>query len=172
MSQSQKPPVLDAQGNGQSNQQTIRQLLSTIVDRSPISRLSELLDANMIVYMSGWKSTAGFLSWQQWVSFLRHSAKAKGLENLDLRIESIVAEDDIIHAKARWQAMKDGQLIESSYLACVDYQLSGGKVVTIWTHRANYAFIFGPWVTNTMYFGWLLLKMSFWTARQPSVKDG
>ena len=117
--------------------------------------------------MSGWKSTNGFLLWLQWVRFLRHSAKAKGLEDLDLSIESLVAEDDIIHAKARWQAMKDGNFIESNYLACVDYQLSASKVVTIWTHRANYAFIFGPWVTNSLYFGWLLLKMAFWAARQP-----
>lgn len=138
----------------------MRRLLKIIVGQSPMNTAAALLDDNVAAYMDGKKIARGVHAWRRWVLFLQHNA-AKKITDLSLDIKSINTDGDRVTVHACWCGQIAGVPAQSK-IGTVVYQINDGKIIAIWTHKANYVFIYGDNIVRTPFFYALLLRLMLW----------
>lgn len=150
----------------QSEQDIVRQLLQVISRELPLRTAQSLLADDLTAHMDGRVIGHGKQAWFKWVQFIHRNADKK-MTQLTIVIDHINRENDIFHVNARWRALING---EESYsdLATVSYQVRADKVINIWTHRANYVFIYGRRIADSrIAFYRLLFRLMLW--RPPTI---
>ncbi len=140
----------------------VQDLLRVISRQAPLQMADTLLSKRLAVHMDG-KSIGpgGPHAWHQWVSYL-HATADKKMSSLRIVVDEIVVEGDMVDVAAHWCGVIDG--VESrSDIGRVRYQVRDGQVASIWTHRANYVFIYGQRMADsTLAFYYLLWRVSRW----------
>ncbi len=137
----------------------VRRLLRGIAGELPLAAAAEMLDENVAAYMDGKIIGRGRGAWFRWVSFLQHNAAAQ-FSNFGMEIESMEEDGDVVRVRAKWRGDRNGKT-GFSKTGEVAYQIRSGKIVKIWTHRKNYAFIYGEKIAESRAAFWLLLLRLF-----------
>ncbi|MGU9950784.1 MAG: hypothetical protein ACNYPH_00410 [Gammaproteobacteria bacterium WSBS_2016_MAG_OTU1] len=152
-----------------SPSEVVRNLLQVISQQLPMSAADELLAENLQPHMDGKKIGHGKKSWFKWVQFLHENA-AKKVTALTIEIDSINEKGHLVEVQARWSGVHNGAKILSS-LGTVVYEVQDGKIINVWTHRANYTFIYGDaFANNPLAFYWVIMRLIVWTPPVDSIK--
>ena len=145
------------------SKEVVRRLLEVISRGRPMREAEELLNENVIARMDGRIVGHSRESWRRWVEFLHYNADKK-MTSLTIEVDNITRRDDVISVSAHWRGEIDGQA-QLSDAGTVAYRVHAGKICEIWTHRANYVFIYGEGVRSLPGFGWLLLRLLLWRGK-------
>lgn len=153
----------------------VRRLLGVVARRSPFDVAEAILSDTLVVYMDGRKLSTQKLSWFSWVRFLHRNADKKNISDLDISIDRISTEVSaeaetnaevnadacMVRVEASWHGVTDGRALTSS-MGAIKYRVVNGKVTEIHTHKANYIFIYGPRIENSLIFYSWVLRMMLW----------
>ena len=166
-----KAVAADITANPQTDSlQKIVYRLSQVLSRQlPLQEAEKLLDKNLVAYMDGKKVGEGKKMWYKWVQFLHYNA-AKKIEGLVVKIEKTEIQNNRITIYARWHGLINGKKAVSD-LGTVTYQVQNGKITNIWTHKANYVFIYGDSIKNSLGYYWVLLRLSLWNCPSAETSD-
>lgn len=144
-----------------SSVKIVSRLLQVISKQLPLKTAETLLDKNLSSYMDGKKVGSNKNSWFRWVQFLHYNLSKK-VSSPKIIIEEIKEKGKIIEVTAYWSGQVNSSTKKSS-LGKVTYQVQNSKIINIWTHRANYSFIYGKKIAaSKIYFYWIILKMLLW----------
>ena len=149
--------------NPGEDEQIVRRLLEVISRRRPMNEAAELLDVNVIAHMDGRIVGRSSGAWRRWVRFLHYNAD-KRMSSLTIEVDSVSRRDDVVSVAAHWRGEIDGQE-QLSDAGTVSYRVRDGKICEIWTHRANYVFIYGAKIKSIAGFGWVLLRLLLWRGK-------
>ena len=141
-------------------EEVVRALLDVVGTKRPIGAAKALLQEGLVCHMDGKRLSASREAWFCWVGYLHRTAK-KRVSRLELVLDRVKARGDRVEVWAFWQGEVDGRF-ERSRPGKVVYRVSRGRVAEIWTHKANYTFIYGPWVVNPLVFYFWVLRMMLW----------
>ncbi|MGI9296731.1 MAG: nuclear transport factor 2 family protein [Gammaproteobacteria bacterium] len=141
----------------ESAQEIVRRLAGVISRELPMAAARELLDENLCAYMDGKLIARGRAAWFRWVRFLHRHAD-KTMSGLALEIERMECAGDTVSVFARWRGEVGGET-KHSETGAVQYQIRGGKIIAVRTHKKNYVFIYGKNVATAPGFYWLLLRI-------------
>lgn len=132
---------------------TVSQLIEILAGRTPISHAPEIIAPDVVSHMDG-HTFSGISTWAKWLAYVRTQSR---VGPPDLETDRLVAnEDGTITAYGRWKGCKDGAPVLSPEV-WARYRVEDGKIVEIWTTRANYVFLLGPGVGTR--FGLLLVML-------------
>ena len=165
-----KAVAADITANPQTDslQKIVHRLSQVLSKELPLQEAEKLLDNNLVAYMNGKKVGEGKKLWYKWVQFLHYNA-AKKIEGLVVKIEKTEIQNSIT-IYARWHGLINGKKAVSD-LGTVTYQVQNGKITNIWTHKANYVFIYGDSIKNSLGFYWVLLRLSLWNCPSAETSD-
>jgi len=114
---------------------TVTCLAEVISGRRPLSEADHLLDRRVVAHLDGF-TARGRPAWRSWVEMLRRRAGPGGLDLIDLRTYSLP--DGRVVMTGAWRS--GGRVSEE---VSATYRLVGGRIVEIWTSRANYEHVLG-----------------------------
>ena len=143
-----------------SAKEVVCDLLRVISRELPFAVAEGLLDENLRAFMDGKLVGRGRDSWFRWVRFLHYNADQK-MSGLAIDIERMEVAGDVVSVFAKWRGDVGGKT-QFSETGEVRYQIRGGKIVRIWTHKKNYVFIYGANIVRRPMFYFLLLRLMFW----------
>jgi hypothetical protein len=135
----------------------VRSIFAIISREKEISQSANYINNDVEIYRDNLPEGQGLILWIRWVSFLHMIADRK-MQDLELREENMVVQDNTIEVLARWHGKKDGQCISSEDIH-VRYQIEEGRVSKIWSYTTNYTFIHGNSIMNKQIFKLLLLRL-------------
>ena len=119
---------------------TVSRLIEILAGRTPISRAPEIMAQDVVSHMDGF-TFRGINTWANWLSYVRTRSR---VGDPDLETDRLVTnQDGTITAYGRWKGRRDGEPVLSPEV-WARYRVVDGKIVEIWTTRANYVFILGP----------------------------
>ena len=138
---------------------TVSRLIEILAGRTPISQAPEIVAQDVVSHMDGY-TFRGINTWAKWLSYVRTRGR---VGSPDLETDRLVTnEDGTITAYGRWKARKDGEPVLSTEV-WARYRVMDGKVVEIWTTRANYVFILGPIMRTRVGLLLVMLRVFFWS---------
>jgi len=138
---------------------TVSRLIEILAGRTPISHAPEIMAQDVVSHMDGY-TFRGINTWANWLSYVRTRSRVAGP---DLETDRLVTnEDGTITAFGRWKGRKDGEPVLSTEV-WARYRVVDGKVVEIWTTRANYVFILGPIMRTRVGLLLVMLRVFFWS---------
>jgi hypothetical protein len=148
-----------SESGGDSGKATVSRLIEILAGKTPISRAPEIMAPDVLSHMDGY-SFRGIDTWAVWLSYIRTRSRVAGP---DLEVGRLVVnEDGTITAYGWWKTLRNGETVLSPEVwAC--YRVVDGKVVEIWTTRANYVFILGPIVGTRLGLLLVMLRLFVWS---------
>ena len=137
----------------------VSRLIEILAGRTPISQAPEIMAQDVVSHMDG-HTFRGIDTWANWLSYIRTRSRVGAP---DLGTDRLVTnEDGTITAYGRWKASKDGEPALSPEV-WARYRVVGGKIVEIWTTRANYVFLLGPIIGTRAGLLLVMLRVFFWS---------
>jgi hypothetical protein len=142
----------------EAEQAVVSRLIEILADRAPISRAPEIMAQDVLSHMDGY-SFRGINTWANWLSYIRTRSR---VGDPDLETDRLVTnEDGTITAYGRWKGRRDGEPVLSTEV-WARYRVVEGKIVEIWTTRANYVFVLGPIMRTPLGLLLVMLRVFFW----------
>jgi hypothetical protein len=92
----------------------------------------------------------GSALWVAWVRLIRAHGRIRALRLTPCRLRLAPGDPELVDLWMRWSGLdrRRNVPIVAADLSHVRYRVRGGRIVEIWTHRINYAFVLGEWVTH------------------------
>ena len=138
---------------------TVSRLIEILAGRVPISRAPEIMVPDVVCHMDG-HTFRGINTWANWLSYIRARSR---VGPPDLETDRLVTNDDgTITAYGRWKGSKPGEPVLSPEV-WARYRVVDGKIVEIWTTRANYVFLLGPIIGTRAGLLLVMLRVFFWS---------
>jgi hypothetical protein len=108
----------------------------------------EWLDREVIIHVDDAETHRGLGLWKRWVHLMRERGR---LRNLRFEPASTDVRDDLVRVTFRWSGTprRGRDSGRPRTLNTVQYRVRDGSVVEIWTRKANYVDVFGPWIRVT-----------------------
>ena len=129
-------------------------LLDVIGGNAPMTNALEILAPDVVAHMDEY-TVRGTGLWFDWLEFIR--AHAKG--DLRVEVDRIVTESDGRISAFGWLRTADGRTQQPNQAT---YRVRGGRIIEVWTSRANYEMIFGAKVRHRLTWLLVLVKMAVW----------
>src|SRR4029453_19159765 len=138
---------------------TVSRLIEILAGRTPITQAPAIMAQDVVSHMDGF-TFRGINTWANWLSYVRTRSR---VGSPDLETDRLVTnEDGTVTAYGRWKGRKDGEPVRSPEV-WARYRVMDGKVVEIWTTRANYVFLLGPVIGTRAGLLLVMLHIFFWS---------
>lgn len=137
----------------------VRTLLNSVGGKTPITQGGAVLSQNLHCYMDGKLLSKHRNAWYQWVAYLHHYASSR-IRDLSLEIQSISQQNNIVKVDACWHGTIKGNSATSD-IGSISYKIKHNQVTAIYTHKRNYAFIYGKSINNPLVFYYWILRVVF-----------
>lgn len=154
-------PVTEAE----ANQAVVLRLMTILSGDTPIEAGAELISPDIVAHVDGWHFK-GINVWANWIQYIRTRGY---VSEPTLLVDQLLAGPDAtVTAHGRWMATLDGRAVTSR--PCVArYRMEQGRIVEIWSTRANYVLLCGPHLQYRLGFALELLRVSRWKSRAPQL---
>jgi hypothetical protein len=149
----------------------VLQVIEILSGDRPLPEADACLDRAVVIHVDGSETHRGIALWKRWVHLMRERGRLR-----DLRFEpaSVDVAGDLVHVTFRWAgAMRRGRdRGRPSTSNRVRYRVTDGSISEIWTRKANYVDIFGPWIRVTAFYHLFLLwgVVYFFVRRDPEFR--
>ena len=112
----------------------------------PLRDADECLDRAVVIHVDDAETHRGLSLWKRWVHLMRERGR---LRDLRFEPEAVEVRGDRTRVTFRWSGEMRRGRDRGRTLNRVQYRVADGRVVEIWTHKANYVDVFGPWIRRT-----------------------
>ncbi len=135
----------------------------------PRRQADRIIDRDVRIHMDAAEHLA-LAIWYKWIHLLRVCGRLSDLQMTDIQISMEAENPCIVVLSMRWTGLdrSSGLRRTSDRAPGVRYRLHQGRIVEIWTSKANYPFVFGNWITYRLgyraFLGWAILY--FWRLRR------
>jgi hypothetical protein len=147
----------------------VARVIAVLSGDRALGEVAGCLDRDVLIHVDEGETHRGIGLWKRWVHLMRERGRLAGL-----RFEPLATEvaGDVVSVTFRWsgRARRAGRRPPSTNR--VRYRVAGDRVVEIWTGKANYVDVFGPWIARTAWYrlylawGWLY----FLVRRDPELR--
>jgi hypothetical protein len=148
-----------------SPQGVVVALVRVINGELPIMAAEEHLDPQVKMHMDS-AQHRGITLWYKWIHLIRNCGRVSDLRMVPVKIWADPQEPGMVHLWMCWSGTDRGKHTAETALDMyhVRYLIQGGRIVEIWTHKANYVFIFGEWIRYSacyrLFLGWAMLHFA------------
>lgn len=137
----------------------------------PLADADAFLDRDVIIHVDGSETHRGIGLWKRWVHLMRERGR---LRDLRFEPETTTVTDGVIEVTFRWSGVaRRGRVTgRPRTLNRVSYRVVDDRIVEIWTRKANYVDVFGPWIRFTPLYRLFLLRglVYFLARRDPAFR--
>jgi hypothetical protein len=149
----------------------VARLIAVLSGDTPLAGVAACLDHDVVIHVDDAETHRGIALWKRWVHLMRERGRLRGLrfepDTMDVR-------GDVVRVTFRWSgARRRGRAAgRPPTLNRVQYRVRDGRVVEIWTRKANYVDIFGRWIRLTPLYRLFLLRglVYFLVRRDPDFR--
>lgn len=130
-------------------QRVVERLLGIMSGELEIAEFDGILSPALLLHVEG-RTFGGSEGMKAFLTFIR-----RRISHLTIVCDQTVShEDGTVSLIGRWMGERQGRRVWSEEVSA-RYRIEGGKVVEVWTKRANYEFFFGSVVRSWPGF-WLI----------------
>lgn len=156
----------DSQATG-----VVSRVIAALSGDTALAEAGGFLERDVVIHVDDGETHRGIALWKRWVHLMRERGRMS-----DLRFEPMTTavDGDVVTVKFHWSGRprhgRNGQRPPTTNL--VRYRVAGDRIAEIWTRKANYVDVFGPWIARTacyrlfLCWGWLY----FLTRRDPAFR--
>jgi hypothetical protein len=141
-------------------------LIGVINGDAPGRTAEEILDPDVALYMDS-ACYRGIDIWYKWIHLLKNCGRIRDLRMTQCDVRCDAGEPVIVHLSARWSGAARSRHAVSTTDGTADYLVQDGRIKTIWTHKSNYEFIFGRWISHPVCFNAFLAWSVLYFALPP-----
>ena len=136
-------------------------LVRVINGEAPRLAAGEILDPMVEIRMDS-TGYCGIDVWYKWIHLIRNCGRVADLRMTRCRARCDSRDPSLVYLSARWtgtiRTRRISEIATSDGEAC--YLIRDGRIKKIWTHKSNYEFIFGRWISYSIFY-WLFLAWAF-----------
>lgn len=136
-------------------------LVRVINGEAPRLAASEILDPMVEIRMDS-TGYCGIDVWYKWIHLIRNCGRVADLRMTRCQARCDSRDPSLVYLSARWtgtiRTRRISEIAASDGEAC--YLIRDGRIKKIWTHKSNYEFIFGRWISYSIFY-WLFLAWAF-----------
>jgi hypothetical protein len=151
-------------------------LVRVVNGEAPRLAAAEILDPMVEIRMD---STAyrGIDVWYKWIHLIRNCGRVADLRMTQCRARCDADDPSLVYLSARWTGTIRSQRIPGTATADAEacYQIRDGRITKIWTHKSNYEFIFGRWISYSVcywfFLAWSVLYFALLSLRKKDFLD-
>ena len=136
-------------------------LVRVINGEAPRLAASEILDPMVEIRMDS-TGYRGIDVWYKWIHLIRNCGRVADLRMTRCQARCDSRDPSLVYLSARWtgtiRTRRISEIATSDGEAC--YLIRDGRIKKIWTHKSNYEFIFGRWISYSIFY-WLFLAWAF-----------
>jgi hypothetical protein len=122
-------------------------LVRTINGEAPRLAASQILDPEVELYMDS-RTYRGIDVWYKWIYLIQNCGRVGDLRMSQCSVYCDARNPSLVHLSARWTGVVRSRQAVAERDGHARYLIHDGRIKKIWTHRSNYEFIFGRWITN------------------------
>ncbi|MGH6689247.1 MAG: nuclear transport factor 2 family protein [Gammaproteobacteria bacterium] len=144
----------------------VTRVIAVLSGDTPLAGVEACLDRDVIIHVDGSETHRGIALWKRWVHLMRERGRLH-----DLRFEPEMTEvtDGVVDVTFQWSGgvRRGRDTGRPRTLNHVRYRVEDDRIVEIWTRKANYVDVFGPWIRLTpLYRLFLLWGLVYFLARR------
>jgi ketosteroid isomerase-like protein len=158
-------------GSGLVADPVVLRLLEILSGDRPLAEAGQCLDPAVVIHVDDGETWRGIPVWKRWVHLMRERGRLADLRFEPLAVDVTV---DVVWVTFRWagRLRRGREAGRPRTTNTVGYRLRDGIITEIWTRKANYVDVFGPWVRATalyrLYLAWALVY--FGVHRDPELR--
>ena len=137
----------------------------------PLSAAGTCLDRDVVIHVDDGETHRGLGLWKRWVHLMRERGRLHDLRFVPLTTD---VAGDLVQVTFRWAGAprRGGSAVRTPTVNTVRYRVGNGSVGEIWTRKANYVDVFGPWIRVTALYRLFLLRglLYFLARRDPEFR--
>jgi hypothetical protein len=146
--------------------QVVARLIAVLSGDVPLAGVDACLDRDVVIHVDGAETRRGIGLWKRWVHLMRERGRLR-----DFRFEpdTMDVTNGVVAVTFRWSGgLRRGRDAgRGRTLNHVRYRVEDDRIVEIWTRKANYVDVFGPWIRFTpLYRLFLLRGLVYFLARR------
>ena len=149
----------------------VARLIEVLSGDKTLTEADACLDPAVVIHVDDAETHRGLALWKRWVHLMRERGRLR-----DLRFEPATMDvtGDLVRVTFRWsgQPRRGGGTGRPRTTNTVQYRVTDGSITEIWTRKANYVDVFGPWIRVTAFYRLFLLwgLVYFLVRRDPEFK--
>ena len=161
-------PVVTAERRPATPEPVTRVIEMLSGDR-PLGPAEAWLDRLVVIHVDDAETHRGLGLWKRWVHLMRQRGR---LRDLRFEAEAVDVEGDLVRVTFRWAGQVRRGHAGRRTINHVQYRVTDGRVIEIWTRKANYVDVFGPWIRMTACYRLFLLwgVLYFLVRRDPAFR--
>src|SRR5262249_30492025 len=115
----------------------VARLIEILSGDRPLAAADDVLDRGVVIHVDGADTHRGRGRWKRWVHLMRERG---GLSGLRFEPAAMEVTADLVRVTFRWsgELRRGGERRRSPTINTVQYRVTDGRIVEIWTHTANY----------------------------------
>jgi hypothetical protein len=129
----------------------VARLIDVLSGDRPLGDADACLDRDVIIHVDDAETWRGIAIWRRWI----HLMRARGrLDSLRFEPLTVDAAAGVTWVTFQWSGRPRGGRAASGppTVNRVGYRMRDGIIVEIWTRKANYVDVFGPWIRVTAWY--------------------
>jgi ketosteroid isomerase-like protein len=152
-------------------EEVVARVIALLSGEGTLARADQCLDREVVIHVDDAETHRGIGLWKRWVHLMRERGRLR-----DLRFEPATVEvsGDLVRVTFRWsgERRRGRETGRPRTTNTVQYRVKDGRVVEIWTRKANYVDVFGPWIRVTPCYRLFLLwgVLYFLVRRDPAFR--
>jgi len=139
----------------QSPSDLVVALIRIINGEAPRLAAAQILDPEVELYMDS-RTYCGIDVWYKWIYLIRNCGCVGDLRMSQCRVRCDARDPSLVHLSARWTGVVRSRQTVDERDREGRYLIRDGRIRKIWTHKSNYEFIFGRWISNPIGYRLLL----------------
>ena len=152
-------------------------LVQVINGDSPLLTAQDILDPGVRIHMDS-VEFSGIDIWYKWIHLIHNSGRVLEPRITHCEARCDARDPNLVHLSARWTGIDRSQreCTTSARNTEARYLVLDGRIKAIWTHKANYQFIFGRWIRYSIcywiFLGWSMLYFLVLSTRKKNLFRG
>jgi hypothetical protein len=138
-------------------------LVRIINGEAPRQTAGQILDPEVELCMDS-RTYCGIDVWYKWIYLIRNCGRVGNLRMIQYRMHCDARDPSLVHLSARWTGMVRSRQTVDERDGEGRYLIRDGRIRKIWTHKSNYEFIFGRWISNPigyrLFLAWTVVYFS------------
>lgn len=147
-------------GSALSADPVVWRLIEILSGDRPLAEAPACLDPGVLIHVDDGQAWRGIPIWKRWVHLMRVRGRLDGLRFEPVAVDVTV---DVTWVTFRWSGRlrRGRETGRPRTINTVGYRVRDGVIAEIWTRKANYVDVFGPWirvgVLYRLYLAWALV---------------
>jgi hypothetical protein len=135
-------------------EEVILALIRVVSGDTPLQAARVHLDSRVALHMDC-ATYRGSVVWLAWVRLIRDRGRIRRLRLVPCEIRPVPGEPELVDLWMRWSGFDRKRNVPAlaADLLHVRFRVRHERIMEIWTHRINYAFMLGGWVCYPATYG-------------------